>query len=153
MSNVLERFRGISEMEFYQNAIKIRHEMSHFLMSEKNMPKRWRSVYAYPIINKVQEMIDTIIDANRIVAYSPELLNDRKQGFQDAIELTDKIFERLQGAVQDVWWDMLHSEPGNPGYQNRLRIEKHVAEIGVLLEYEERLLKGCKYKSKLVKRK
>ena len=153
MSNVLERLRGISEMEFYQNAIKIRHEMSRFLMSEKNMPKRWRSVYAYPIINKVQEMIDTIIDANRIVAYSPELLNARKQGFQDAIESTDKIFERLQGAVQDVWWDMLHSEPGSSGYQNRLRIEKHVAEIGVLLEYEERLLKGCKYKSKLVKRK
>lgn len=153
MSNVLERFRGISEMEFYQNAIKIRHEMSHFLMSEKNVPKRWRSVYAYPIINKVQEMIDTIIDANKIVAYSPELLNARKKGFQDAIELTDKIFERFQGAVQDVWWDMLHSEPGSSGYQNRLRIEKHVAEIGVLLEYEERLLKGCKYKSKLVKRK
>lgn len=153
MSNVLERFRSTSEMEFYQNAVKIRHEVSHFLMNEKNVPKRWRSVYAYPTIGMVRDMIHQIKRANRIYAYSPELLHDRKQGFQIALDSLDDIYEEIQGAMQDVWWDTLHIEPGNPGYKDRIRIEKHVEEIGKLLEYEERLLKGCKSNSKLLKRK
>lgn len=153
MSNVLERFRSISEMEFYNNAVKIRHEVSHFLMNEKNIPKRWRSVYAYPTINLVQTMIDTIMDANGIHPYSIDLVTDRKNAFQRGIGYIDKINERIQGAVLDVWWDTLHIEPGNPGYKDRVRIENKVAEIGKLLEYEERLLKGCKKSTKLLKRR
>ena len=153
MSNVLERFRSVSEMEFYQNAVKIRYELSHFLMNEKNVPKRWRSIYTYPTINQVQSMIDIMKNANRIVAYTPELLETRKQMFQSAINMIDGIYEHLQSVLQDLWHDMLHTEPGKPGYQDWLRISKHVADIGTLLEREERLLKGCKAKSKLVKRK
>lgn len=140
-------------MEFYNNAVKIRHEISHFLMNEKNIPKRWRSVYAYPTINLVQAMIDTIIDANGIHAYSVDLLSDRKKAFQNAIRYVDKIYERLQGAMSDVWWNTLHIKPGDPGYKDRVRIENKVAEIGGLLEYEERLLKGCKDSTKLLKRR
>ena len=153
MSNVLERFRSISEMEFYTNAVKIRHEISHFLMNEKNIPKRWRSVYAYPTINLVQTMIDTIMDANEIYPYSVDLVAEKKTAFKVCEKYVDKIYERLQGAVMDVWWDTLHIEPGNPGYKDRVRIENKIAEIGKLLEFEERLLRGCKNNVRLLKRK
>lgn len=72
MSNVLERHRGISEMEFYVTAINIRHELTTFLMHEKNVPKRWRSVYTYPVINLSQAQIDLIIKANDVFAFKPE---------------------------------------------------------------------------------
>lgn len=44
MSNVLERHRGISEMEFYVTAINIRHELTTFLMHEKNVPIPYKAV-------------------------------------------------------------------------------------------------------------
>lgn len=40
MSNVLERHRGISEMEFYVTAINIRHELTTFLIEQSYMS--WR---------------------------------------------------------------------------------------------------------------
>lgn len=35
MSNVLSRFRSISEMEFYKNATELRCALSGFVMQEK----------------------------------------------------------------------------------------------------------------------
>ncbi|MDO4465380.1 MAG: hypothetical protein Q4C57_12685, partial [Bacillota bacterium] len=119
----------------------------------KNLPKRWRSVYAYPTINLVQTMIDAIMDANGIYPYSANLVADKKTAFKVCIKYVDKIYERLQGAMVDVWWDTLHIEPGNPGYKDRVRIENKIDEIGKMLELEERLLQGCKNNVKLLKRK
>ena len=42
MSNVLSRFRSISEMEFYKNAVELRCALSGFVMQEKYIPKKWR---------------------------------------------------------------------------------------------------------------
>ena len=39
MSNVLSRFRSISEMEFYKNAVELRCALSGFVMQEKYIPK------------------------------------------------------------------------------------------------------------------
>lgn len=48
MSNVLSRFRSISEMEFYKNAVELRCALSGFVMQEKYIPKKWRPILAYP---------------------------------------------------------------------------------------------------------
>ena len=153
MSNVLERFRSVSEMEFYRKGQDILHETRTFLMNEKNVPKRSRALYAYPIINMVQSMIEASVTANRIYAYKPEELERRKRLFQISIEYVDTIYLRLQSAMTDLWKDTLCCELGNPKYNERLRIEMHIGIIGTLLIEEEKLLKGCKAKSKLLKQR
>lgn len=50
MSNVLSRFRSISEMEFYKNATELRCALSGFVMQEKYIPKKWRPILAYPTL-------------------------------------------------------------------------------------------------------
>lgn len=44
MSNVLMRKRSISELEFWKTGSEIRAALTRFLMSENNVPKRWRPV-------------------------------------------------------------------------------------------------------------
>jgi hypothetical protein len=152
MSNVLERFRGLSGMEFYTNACNMRREIEYFLMNEKNVPKRHRSNYSYPIINSVNAMIDAVVLANKIYPYTPERVNDKKDLFQQAIDYIDIIYERFQGAMQDMWWQVLHTPPDQPGYKRRLEIEAEIEKIGAMLVVEENTLKGCKEKVKLLKR-
>lgn len=153
MSSVLERFRSISEMQFYVTAQTIRHEIRAFVMNDKNVPKRYRSVYTYPIINLVQEMIDYIIDGNDVYTFTPDRVTERKQKFQLAINCIPKIYERFQGAIYDLWWDTIRSNPGQPGFARRLQLEDAIFKIGKLLEEEEKLLKGCRDKTKLLNRR
>ena len=70
MSNVLSRFRSISEMEFYKNATELRCALSGFVMQEKYIPKKWRPILAYPTVNLLNTMMEHIIAANGIYPYS-----------------------------------------------------------------------------------
>ena len=63
MSNVLSRFRSISEMEFYKNATELRCALSGFVMQEKYIPKKWRPILAYPTVNLLNTMMEHIIAA------------------------------------------------------------------------------------------
>ena len=150
MSNVLARFRGISEMEFYKVADDLRTELSTFLMNDKNVPKKWRAVISYPIIDLVQLMFDCMTDANSIYPYTPELVEERKRLQQMRIRCCDKIFERLQHAMRVVWWDRLHRDETSP---ERRRLEYHLDKIGDMLEREEKLLNGWRNSTKLLRRR
>lgn len=150
MSNVLERHRGISEMDFYVTAINIRHELTTFLMREKNVPKRWRSIYTYPIINLSQAQIDLIVDANNIFAFKPEQVEERKAKQQICINYCDRIFERLQAMMVDLWWDVLHRPDDDA---DKIRIQKFIDNMGKLLVVEEDRLKGWRRSTKLLQRR
>lgn len=149
MSNVFAREQGISDMEFYRVADKLRTEISVFLMNDKNVPKKWRSVITYPIINLTQAMLDCIIDANAIYPYSNELVERRKALQQLCINYCEKIFERFQYVMNTVMCERLHRDENNT---ERRRLEYHLDEIGALLEKEERLLHGWKNSTKLMRR-
>lgn len=153
MSNVLERFRGLSGMEFYTNACGLRHELEYFLMNDKNVPKRHRSNYSYPIINLVNSMIDYIILANKIYPYTVDKVQEKKNLFQKSIDCIDLIYERFQGAIQDLRWQVLHTPEDSPGYKRRIEIEHRLECVGNMLCDEEKLLRGTKDKVRLLKRK
>ena len=44
ISNVLARKRSVSVLEFYKNAQEIRSTLTRFVMNEKHVPKRYRTV-------------------------------------------------------------------------------------------------------------
>lgn len=137
-------------MEFYKVADKLRTEMSQFLMNDKNIPKKWRSVITYPVLNIVQAMFDCMVDANDIYPYTPEQVVERKELQQVCIRCCDRIFERFQYTMNVVLNERLHQDETS---KERRRLEYHLDIIGDLLEREERLLKGWKNSTKLLRRK
>ena len=153
MSNVLERFRSISDMSFYVTGQAILHETRSFLMTDDVIPKRERSIYTYPIINMVQAMNDTAMAANKIYAYTMEDMIRRKQMFQASLDYIDPIYLRIQSAMNDLWKDVLCCPAGDSRFAKRARLEAHIGTIGGLLIDEEALLRGCKNKTKLLHRK
>ena len=153
MSNVLERFRSVSEMDFYVIGQQLLHETRSFLMSDEVIPKRERSIYTYPIIHLVQSMLDTMMAANRIYAYTMDEMIRRKQMFQASIDYIDPIYLRLQSAMNDLWKDALCCSKDDPRYAKRVKLEKHLCIIGGLLVDEEARLKGLKNKTRLLKRR
>lgn len=150
MSNVYAKDRGITHMEFYKVACTARKEISHFLMNDKNIPKKWRSVATYPIINMLNAMLDCIIDANDIIPYKPELVADRKELQRICIRYCDKIFERFQYIQDVILYNTLSCDETS---KERQRLEYHLDIIGNLLSDERALLTRWRNSTKLVNRK
>lgn len=142
--------RGVSEMEFYRVAVDLNTELSSFLMSEKNVPKKWRSVYVYPVLSMMDSLFDCMEDANAIWPYPDEAVDERKRLQKCCINYVIKIYGKLQRAMRVVWWQKLHMDESSP---ERLRIEFHLTKIGDLLDREEALLTGWRKSTKLLHRK
>lgn len=147
MSNVLARMRGVSEMEFYHVADDLNTELTTFLMSEKNVPKKWRAVYSYPVLLLMENLFDSMEAANRIWPHSDAEVIERKRLQSQCIECCDKIYGKLQRAMRVVWWQKLHMDEASP---ERCRIEYHLTAIGEMLEREESLLIGWRKSTKLI---
>ena len=137
-------------MEFHANAQKFYTELSKFLMNDKNVPKKWRSVATYPILNMVDTLFDMLEDANSVFPYSEETVEERKNLQKACIVQCEKIYGRLQRVMLTVWWDTLHRDEAN---SERMRLEKHLIELGELLDREITLLKGWRKSTKLLQRK
>ena len=66
MSNVLSRFRSESALEFYTTARKIRGQLTRWAMNEKNIPKHYRLVLAFPLLSICDNLMNNITAANSV---------------------------------------------------------------------------------------
>ena len=64
--SVLKRNRSESQLEFYNTATKVRAELTRFVMNEKVVPKRWRPVFTFPMVEHLIKLFDSITAANTI---------------------------------------------------------------------------------------
>lgn len=145
MSNVLSRFRSISEMEFYKNATELRCALSGFVMQEKYIPKKWRPILAYPTVNLLNTMMEHIIAANGIYPYSGgkldhELLHRRKELQAQAVADCEALFDRLQFIMDEFHFSRLNTGL-DMGIAPQKELPAQLVYIGTLLEREETLLK------------
>ena len=155
MSNVLARQRGISEMEFYHTADDLRTELHSLLYRDKVVPKKYRHSVTYAAMDAVKDMMSLMHRANRKSLYDPDEVAERRKLQQECIDRLDDIYEVMQYAMRNVWWQKLHvvnQETGEPT-KERLLLEKHLTDIGNLIDREDRLLKGWKRSTKLLKEK
>lgn len=155
MSNVLARKRGISEMAFYSNAEELRTELSSLLFRDKIIPKKYRASVAYAALDAVNQMMALMHKANRIYPYTPEEVEKRKDLQQECVDCLDTIYEIMQYAMRNVWWQKLHAvnqKTGEPTVE-RQHLEYHLTVIGNLIDKEERLLIGWKRSTKLLQHK
>ena len=123
--SVLKNKRSLSELEFYNNAVALRAELTRFVMNENNVPKRWRPVFSFPIIAKVCELFDNITMANTVYPTTEHELEFRRDFQNLAIGNVNQLLQLLQYLLTTL----------------ELNADKLMPITKLLLD-EERLLKG-----------
>ena len=135
MSNVYARNRKETSMQFFVNALELQVEITKYVMKEKVLPKKWRYAIGYPLITKVDELVDNITYANSIYPVNEEELQQRKQYQTMAIcncfQIQNKLI-RAEKCVQTVKIE---------------QIERIIELIGKELE----VLKAWKKANKIIK--
>ena len=135
MSGVYARLRKETAMQFFVNALDLQIEITNYVMKEKVLPKKWRYAIGYPLIGKVDELVDNITYANSIYPVNEEELRLRKHYQTMAIcncfQIQNKLI-RAEKCVQTVKIEQM---------------EKLIELIGKELE----LLKAWKKSSKILK--
>lgn len=94
--SVLKNMRSQSQLEFYHTATVIQSEITKFMMNEKNIPKRWRPVFTFPMVEKVISLIDNIVAANSIYPINEHEAVMRRDYQTRAIITVEQILQLLQ---------------------------------------------------------
>lgn len=105
MSSVLSRFRSESSLEFYTTARKLRGQLTRWAMNEKNIPKHFRPVLAYPLIGICDELMNNITAANSIYPVNDHELQMRRDRQTAAIGNCEQVWQQLQH-IDDVMYDV-----------------------------------------------
>ena len=66
MTNVFERNRKETKLQFYINALDLQVEITKYVMRENVVPKKWRYAIGYDLIRKTDWLVDFITMANSI---------------------------------------------------------------------------------------
>lgn len=136
MSGVFKKDRKETKTQFYITALDLQEEISKYVMRENVLPKKWRYAIGYPLINKVDMLVDTITIANAIYPTNLKELLIRKILQIWAIALCYQIQNKLIRMERCV-------ETVKISHMERM-IECIVKEI--------ELLKGWKKSSRIMKK-
>lgn len=135
MSNVFRRNRGTTGLDFMDVASHINEELTKFLMNEKNVPKRYRYMYTFPICDIMHSMKRNLTSANSTFPANEESLKMRREYQQKAINDCESIIDALQ--------DMIEVLTG-------IDVDK-IEPIGKLLVEESALLRSLRNNAKVQK--
>ncbi len=100
--SVLKSKRGASELEFYHTAAEIRATAVRFVMNENIVPKRWRPVFTFPMVQRVNAMMDNITAANTIYPVNEHELEVRRDYQNLAIINVEQIMQYLQFMLETL---------------------------------------------------
>ena len=135
MSGVYERYRSLSDKEFFKNAISIRVEITRLMASDKVVPKAYRLMSAVPTVATARELVNNIETANAFHPNTAHGVLQRKHYLTLAIANCYHLVQDLQ-TLKDI---------GLPINLNRF---ENIAEM---LEKEIALLRATKNGARLTK--
>ena len=102
MSNVLARKRSLSELEFWKNGSEIRADFTRYLMSEKHIPKRWRTVFTFPGIGYAMKLMEEVTAANSIYPTTGAELDQRRYHQNEAVVACEQIIQHIQFMIETL---------------------------------------------------
>ena len=105
MSNVLRRNRATSEAEFIHNAKRIRTEVTSFAMNEKVIPKKYRYVYAIPMIDICRDLIKNANTYYNCLGEDDESSYLQKKNSYTSLCSIDKLYHDL--FAQDIFIELI----------------------------------------------
>lgn len=130
-------------MEFYHSALLLRAELTTFLMNEKHVPKKWRFVFSFPMLDIMKDMFGHIIAANDIFPYTQEAVAERKALQRYAIDDCERMWDMLQYMLCTLFRDTSADHP----------IPAQLELIGEILDRTESLFKAWRKSTKLLSNK
>jgi hypothetical protein len=101
MSNVLRRNRATSEAEFLHNACRIRTEVTKMVMNEKVIPKKYRYVYAIPMIDICRDLVKNANTYYNCIGEDDEsfhLYERKRTALENMQDCCDNILAEMQSA-------------------------------------------------------
>lgn len=101
MSNVLERNRNVSNLEFYANAIKIRVEATKLMASNSVVPKSYRFILAVPTVETAKSLVDNIVRAEAFYPNTAHNVIYKRHYLTLAIADCKRLAQDLQ-TVKDI---------------------------------------------------
>jgi hypothetical protein len=100
MSGVFARNRTETGLQFRINAVELQIELTQYVMREKVLPKKWRYAIGYPLISKVDELVDNIVYANSIYPTDESELKQRKMyqtlAIANCYQIQNKLIRMLK---------------------------------------------------------
>ena len=102
MSQVYAKDKEDTEMQFEINARELQMEISNFVMRKNILPKAWRYAIGYPLIAKVDELVDNIVLAKSIYPTNEWEYTQRKHYQVLAIANCHQIQNKLVRAEKCV---------------------------------------------------
>lgn len=109
MSNVLRRNRATSEVEFLHNAQRIKTEVTKMVMNEKVIPKRYRFVYAIPMIEICRDLVKNANTYYNCVGEDDDtfhLYERKRTALENMLDCCDNILAELQSAREQFYIKM-----------------------------------------------
>jgi hypothetical protein len=129
-------------MEFYKAAEELRTTLTKALMNDNIVPKRWRPIFTFPILEMLKDLFGHIITANNIYPYSPESVAERKRIQLYAISDCERIDDMLYYLLVTLYQGKITADQPMPA-----EIEK----AGELLDWTEDRLKAWRNSTKLIR--
>lgn len=132
MSNVFRRNRKPTGLEYYDTMVQITEKVTRFAMNEKSVPKKYRYVYAIPLIGILHRLRTAITNANTTFPVNERMLEKRREYQMEAICANEDIIQAIQAMVDVLPLDL-----------------DKLNEIGDLLTKESALLRAWRKKAKV----
>lgn len=143
MSNVLERFRSVSGLEFYRIARDTYVDMQTFLLNEHHVPRKYWDTNVYPLLDKFHRLFDLIEEADNVPVYNkdPEKLALKESVQSECIRQLHRIYFDYRLLIEAVWRN--HLDPSNTT-REAVKARNRINDWCARLEREEKLLIGWK---------
>lgn len=98
--SVLKSKQSMSDLQFYDTAYKIRIAVTKFAMNEKYVPKRWRPVVGFKLIEYGEQLMEHVVTANEIRLDTPDELKGRQHHQKKAKIAIHLILDHLAFMIE-----------------------------------------------------
>lgn len=93
--SVIKNQRKLSELTFFMVAQDIRKAIANFVMNEKYIPKRKRTLYADPAIELAHDLVQNVVSANTFIPQNLHEYEKRRDYQDEAILDVAKLLDLL----------------------------------------------------------
>ena len=98
MSTVLERYRDLSNFEYFTTATRVRKEITA-LVTSAAMPKSYRFVLAVPMAETARSLVSNLVTANAFYPNTEHNVTQRRHYMTLALADLNQLYQDLQGLL------------------------------------------------------
>ncbi len=99
MSTVLERYRDLSNFEYFNTALRVRKEVTA-LVTSAAMPKSYRFILAVPMAETARSIVYNLVTANAFYPNTEHNVSQRRHYMTLAVADCEQLLQDLQCLIE-----------------------------------------------------